>query len=235
MANYDSGATYDSSLLYDVAVPSTPAKKMSKVKLDLRAKSDNDLKAFAQQHITKMTGNTNFTTPDPDAATFLAASDGFSTALAAADAAQTTAKEKTAAKDAARGTLERLLTDRGGYVERKSGGDAAKILSSGFATRADSAPSGVPAQVTNLALTTGDNAGEVDAQWDAVTGGKITYEIQTSPDPVTPTSWGSQIRSTKSKAAITGLTSGARVWIRVRATGSGGEGAWSDPATKIVP
>jgi hypothetical protein len=35
--------------------------------------------------------------------------------------------------------------------------------------------------------------------------------------------------------ASTGLTSGQRVWLRVRGIGSNGPGAWSDPATKIVP
>ena len=234
MANYDSGGTYDSGLLYDAAVLPTPKKKMSKVKLDLKAKSDLELRQFAQQHITKMTGNTNFTTLDPDAATFLAASDAFAKALAEAEEAQNTAKQKTAAKEAARVGLETVLTDRGSYVERKSGGDKAKILSTGFDVRSEGTPSGIPAQVANLSLSTGDNAGELDMHWDAVNGGKITYEIHTSPDPVSPTSWTNQPRSTKSKTSLTGLTSGARVWVRVRATGSGGEGAWSDPVSKIV-
>ena len=120
-------------------------------------------------------------------------------------------------------------------MDLKSDGDATKILSSGFNVAGTGSPAGIPAQVQNLALTAGDNAGEIDAQWDPVTGGKITYEIQTSPDPMTPTSWTNQPRSTKSKTAVMGLTSGARVWVRVRATNSAGEGAWSDPATKIIP
>jgi hypothetical protein len=32
-----------------------------------------------------------------------------------------------------------------------------------------------------------------------------------------------------------GLASGQRVWVRVRAIGAAGPGPWSDPATKIVP
>ena len=42
-------------------------------------------------------------------------------------------------------------------------------------------------------------------------------------------------QTTAAHVTITGLTSGSRVWVRVRAIGTKGEGPWSDPATKIVP
>ncbi len=86
----------------------------------------------------------------------------------------------------------------------------------------------------NLSITAGDNAGELDLQWDPVAGAK-TYEVQISPDPVTATSWVSQPSVTRSKTVILGLTSGARMWARVRAVNAAGQGAWSDVATKIVP
>ena len=41
--------------------------------------------------------------------------------------------------------------------------------------------------------------------------------------------------ATNIKTAMTGLTSGAKMWARVRAVASAGQGAWSDPAVKIVP
>jgi len=40
--------------------------------------------------------------------------------------------------------------------------------------------------------------------------------------------------STKASHIISGLRSGARVWVRVAAVGATGKGTWSDPATKIV-
>ena len=40
---------------------------------------------------------------------------------------------------------------------------------------------------------------------------------------------------TKSKAVATGLSTGTRIWARVRALNAAGPGAWSDIATKIVP
>ena len=236
MANYDSGptVTYDSALTYDQAVFSNTPKKMSKVKLQLKAKTDTGLKTFAEDHITKMTGNANYTTPDPSAADFLILKNDYGTALAEAIAAQALAKEKTALKDAKRLALETGLTLRGKYVDLKSGGDKVKILSAGFDVAEDRTPTTLPEPVGNLALTAGDSAGEIDAQWDAVSGAR-TYHVETSPDPITPTSWTRQKDVTKSKTIILGLTSGTRVWMRVRAVNAAGEGAWSDPATKIVP
>ena len=118
MAEYDSGDTYDSGLYYANAVSLTRMPKL-KIKLDLLNKTDLELKQFAGQHITKMTGNTNFTALDPDAPTFQAGYDAFASALTDSDSAQVTAKQKTAVKDAARAVLEGLLTDRGSFVERK--------------------------------------------------------------------------------------------------------------------
>ena len=235
MALYDSGVTYDSGILYDEAAPSpNQKKKMAKVKLNLKDKTDSELVTFAQQHITAMTGNVNYTTLVPAAPAFLTITNAFNTALGESVTAQQTAKQKTAAKDAARLALEAALTQRGSYVELTSAGDEPKILSSGFDVKGAVAPIGTLTQVLNLALTAGDADGEVDATWDAVRGAK-SYEIQISADPITATSWQNRPSITKSRVNLTGLTTGTRVWVRVRAVGAAGAGPWSDPATKIVP
>ena len=61
------------------------------------------------------------------------------------------------------------------------------------------------------------------------------YEVQTSVDPITGTSFATVTTVTKSKALLTGLTSGAKIWVRVRAIGTAGNGGWSDPAGTFVP
>jgi len=38
-----------------------------------------------------------------------------------------------------------------------------------------------------------------------------------------------------SSATVPGLTSGTRYWFRVAGVGTAGQGAWSDPATKVAP
>lgn len=235
MANYDSGITYDSGIPYDLTLPfPNSKKKMAKAKLNLKDKTDSELVTYAQQHIAAMTGNVNFTTPIPTAPVVLTATTEFSTSVGDAVAAQQAAKQMTATKDAKRFALEAILTQRSNYVDLTAAGDEAKILSSGFDVKGGTAPIGVPTQVLNFTLTAGDAEGELDATWDAVRGAK-SYEIQISADPITPTSWQAKPSVTKSSVNLTGLTPGARVWVRVRAVGAAGAGAWSDPATKIVP
>jgi len=62
-----------------------------------------------------------------------------------------------------------------------------------------------------------------------------TYEVQvTTVDPVNGP-WTTVVTPTASVFKLTGLTSGQRVWVRVRGVGAQGSGGWSDPFTKIVP
>jgi hypothetical protein len=118
-------------------------------------------------------------------------------------------------------------------VPAQGGDGAAEIAGAGIGAAGVAAAVGIPGQVRNLALASG-NPGELDAQWDSDAAAK-SYEIQTSPEPMTGTSWTAQPSATKSSAALPGLVSGSRQWVRVRGVGAAGTGAWSDPATKIVP
>jgi hypothetical protein len=240
VADYDDpSSTYDSGLTYDdpVSPQLFNLMKKFKVKLDLRSKSDTDVLTFAQSHETAMTGNANFTTPLPAVTAFTAVRATYATALGVFNTAQAAAKLATQNKDTARAALETVLTARGNYVELTANAAAdpvAVIESANFSSRAGKTPAGVPAEVTNLAVTAGDHDGELNAQWDPITGAK-TYEVQTSPDPFTATSWSKTKSVTKSSAVLTGFTSGARIWVRVRAISAGGEGNWSSEISKIVP
>jgi len=240
VADYDDpNSTYDSGLTYDAApLPQLLMQmKRTKVKLMLFEKSDSDLLAFAQSHETAMTGNPNFTTLLPAATAFTSVRAAYATALAAFITAQANAKLATTNKDTARSALESVLTQRGNYVELTAATAAdpvAVIESANFSSRASKTPAGIPAQVMNLSVTAGDHDGELKAQWDPVAGAK-TYEVQTSPDPFTATSWSRTKSVTKSMVVLAGFTSGARIWMRVRAIGTGGEGNYSSEISKIVP
>jgi hypothetical protein len=65
--------------------------------------------------------------------------------------------------------------------------------------------------------------------------GVRSYELEASPDPMTPASWIYKGTVTKSKATVNSFMSGAKVWVRVRGIGAAGPGHWSDPAVKTVP
>ena len=211
--------------------------KRIKVKLLLSSKPDSDLLTFAQAHETAMTGNANFTTPLPAVTAFTPVRAAYAAALGAFYTAQAEARLANTNKDTARSALELALVQRANYVELTAGSAAdpvAVIESANFSSRAAKTPSGVPAQVANLSVTAGDHDGELKAQWDPVAGAK-TYEVQTSPDPLTATSWSRTKSVTKSMAMLAGFTSGARIWVRTRAISPGGEGNYSSDISKIVP
>ena len=152
----------------------------------------------------------------------------------AAEAARQASQTATTALYNAVAALDLVLTQFANFVENTTGNDEEKILSTGLPVRAPSTPIGDLPQVENLAVTEGDDAGELDATWDRVRGAK-TYRVEKSLDPITPTSWSLADIVTRSKCTLTGLTSGTKYWVRVAAIGAAGQGPWSDPATKVAP
>ena len=103
--------------------------------------------------------------------------------------------------------------------------------------RAARTPAPPMPHVTNLKITLTDSPGVVVLMWDSLYKlGVKSYEVQTllTGEPLTGT-WGHQASVIKAKCRLTGLTSGTRLWVRVRAIGTSGAGNWSTPANSIVP
>lgn len=203
------------------------ALNLSKLTLVQTLQLGNDIK-------TAMTGNANFASPIPTLASVGTTITTGQSKLSAWEMAVMDTAMKLTERDTAHAALRASLTQLAGYVEAASGGDEAKIQSAGMPLRIPDSPATVPAQVTDLSLTAGDNEGELDGNWDANPLARC-YEVQTCVDPITPGGWVSHPSVTKSKTTVSGLTMGSRVWMRVRAVGTGGIGAWSDPAVKTVP
>lgn len=236
MAYFDTpGLTYDSLVFYDLP-PTPPAgerKRMAKVKLNLKEKTDSELYEFAQQHITAMTGNAAFTTPDPSAVDFLALVTDFNTASQNAIAAQQAAKEKTSLKDDARDLLEAGLTTRASYVDTKSGGVEATILSSGLPVRGTPVPVGAMTAPVDFLATMDDLEGQIKLKWKAVRGA-VSYIVQISPAAM-PRVWTQVAVSPNARTVASGLTSGQTYVFRVAAVGAAGQGPWSDESVKMAP
>ncbi len=210
---------------------------MSKVKLELKPKTDLELLATANTHQTAMDtteGAANFPTPEPPKLTLETARDAFEAAITAAGVAEQDFKAKVSLKNDKRRVLEGLLTDRGGYVDRVSGGDATKILTSGFEVRATPSPVGAMTAPLHLTSSMGDMSGEIDLQWDPVKGAK-SYIVECRTHGATPGSWTQAKICTSSRISVTGLTPGQEYAFRVRAVGSAGEGPWSDETVKMAP
>jgi len=119
-------------------------------------------------------------------------------------------------------------------VESEARGDVALLSASGYALSSAPVAATVPGQILNLAITAGEMPGTIDGTHDPEPN-SATYEWQIATvDPIAGP-WIPVITRAVSNAELPGLTSGQRVWVRVRGTGSKGSGPWSDPATKIVP
>src|SRR5687767_4869849 len=111
MTLYDSGMTYDSGAHYD-EMAALPRKKMAKIKLELQDKTEAEIIALANLHKTQITGNPNFTTPVPAAATYDPAITAAEAKLAAIGVAETGLAQMRNEKYALMNTLKSLLTQR---------------------------------------------------------------------------------------------------------------------------
>jgi hypothetical protein len=208
---------------------------MSKIKLALRKLTAEQLIQFIRQIIKNLLGNTNFPTTTPTSATMTTATNDFETAVNNEKAAYEAAKALTVIALQKRTALELLANQLGNNIENLSGGDEAKIKSSGMDTRAKAVRTkAVLGKPAGLAATVGDKDGEIDLHWDAVVGAK-SYRVESCLNPLTSNKWIQCITSTKSKTVILGLTSGLGYWFRVCAIDTNGESGWSDPAFKTAP
>ncbi len=233
---YDTpGLLYDSGVLYDEPAQPQTRKKMAKVKLGLQSLNPDGTVSLANTIKTAMTANVaTFAAPVPTMTALGTLITTASTKIAAYNTAKATAETALAERDAAVDALRAGLTQEGAYVDNVANGDAAKIELAGMAVRAAGAPITLT-QVLELVLSEGDFEGTLDYVHRPVNGAK-GYEVQTSVDPVTPTSWAYKMGAGKSSGTISGLTSGARIWARIRAIGADNAvGPWSDPAVKTVP
>ena len=132
--------------------------------------------------------------------------------------------------------LDGELTAEAAYIQLTSGGVAAKITMLGLDIKGHVSPTTAPAQVTDLKLMAGDNAGEVKSVCHP-TAGAVSYVYQWTLNPNDPTTWALKDTSSGCRHTLTGFTSGTKVWIRVQAVGgkNTGKGPWSDPASITVP
>jgi len=183
---------------------------------------------------TGMTGNANTPNPNPSLVAMGALTTTAETKLTALNAAEAAYKAALLACDDAFIAHNAGLTLQAAYVQDVTGGDPVKIESCNMPIRKPSTPLGPLGQVLDLLVKAGANEGELKASWKKLRGA-ASYEVQVSVDPFTPTTWRGVAPSSKVRTVITGLTSGAKMWVRVRAIGSGDPGPWSDPATMIVP
>ena len=227
---------------------------MKKAILELHGKPVPVLIQDARHYVTEMTGNVNFTTPDPPLADITAKALALETAYEAAKAGN---HAKVAETHALTKDLKHLLSFLSVYVNMIAKGDVQIILSSGMKASKDVEHSGVMPAPADVRLANGTNEGQVEARWNKVVNAR-SYEIDYYEAGATPPAqvagqptqtvaginlgmnlenipWQHAGTSTSTKFEITGLSSGNRILVRISAVNTEGKGTWSDPATMVVP
>jgi hypothetical protein len=208
---------------------------MAKIKNILRRLSVPDKIRKAREILAAVAGNPLFPTPQPSLETVTGVTDDLDDAFHATQAHKLAGEVKTVNQNQKEDIFDRTFTQFIAYVESVAGDDELKLKSAGMDVKAPPVSSTAKPDVSSaVKLTTGDADGEIDMGWEPVDGAK-SYLIETSPDPVTATSWSPAQATTKSKTTIGGLISGTRYWFRVAAVGVNGQGGWSNPVSKIAP
>lgn len=236
------GAIYGQVFYSDGASENTQTKKgkpMADIKLATSRMKPGELIDFASKLVALLAPAAPATPPIPNMASSVADLTTALTAAKSANDAYEQAKSalaglKTARDGAASGLADEVgLTAMNAQVQSK--GDATSLQAAGFDLAASThSPTPAVQQLLNVVLTEGAMPGSIGASCNPDPNAS-TYEWQTTAgDPVN----GPYVtfkQTTAANVIITGLTSGSRAWVRVRAIGTHGEGPWSDPATRIVP
>jgi hypothetical protein len=189
---------------------------------------------FLKNLITAATGNVNLPTPTPSLAALQTLVDDGETKINAVEAADDHGAMLRADRDEHLEKIRVAIAQFIAHAEAATTFDAVKLQSLGLAIRSPGTPLQPCDTLLGLVASVGDNEQEMRVKWPKQ-GQADSYEVQSSPDPLTPTSWVFAVNVSTPGTKLTGLTSGQKRWVRARAINRFGPGAWSDPACRMVP
>ena len=238
----EQGAIYGQVFYCDGASENQQIKKrkpMADIKQNLSRLNPKQLIELADNQAKLMAPAAPKTPPIPNMAAEIADLVAVKTPADAANEAYEQAKAALGALKTARDQTADALRTKLGEVavkaQSESKGEATMLQAAGYQlANATTPPTPGVVQPLNLVVTAGDMDASVDVSCDPPPHTR-TFEWQvTTGDPITGP-YHTAKQTSASSTTLTGLTSGSRIWVRVRAIGTKGEGPWSDPATKIVP
>ena len=226
---------YNAGLFYGQLLPSEKGSVMARISAKIRRFGFLQLLQFIQNLITAATGNANAPTPNPKLVLLQGLYDDGVEKNNDYQAAQDACTAALAVRDE---FAEEIIAGLNAYfndMESHTQFNAVKLQSLGLPLRATPTPTQACGTVTGLITTVGDEEGVLNGKWKAQAQA-ISYEVQITTDPMTPNSWAYVAPvATRARKKITGLTSGQKYWIRVRAVNDQGPGPWSDPSCRMVP
>lgn len=187
----------------------------------------------ASSVVVAMTNNTNFVTPNPALADVSDAIGELQDAQQQVDA-NGGGKVFTSVRNTKRELLKALMSQLVVYVNNIANGDAAIIMSAALELKKAPVRRG-KLGATDFINAKGMGDSEVKVNWGTVDGA-ATYHVQMSND-VSPLAWqefgGNLVTDTKTE--VSDLPTGEKLWFRVIAVNSAGEGTPSNPAVVRVP
>jgi hypothetical protein len=202
---------------------------MARPKLNLKSRTALDRILFAQSIHARLSNNPNFPTPSPSLETFEELVTAAMTAYQAQEAARTASQQATAVLGEQMAALDGALSRIASYVDSVAGGDEVTVLSAGLPVRLPSTALGVLPGPETISVRFGVISGTLQVRWAGVRGARA-YEVQLTTDLTRADGWATCAHVARRSAEVSGLVSGQRYWFRVRAIGSAGLGAWSNPA-----
>jgi hypothetical protein len=226
---------YNTGLFYGQLLPQEKGKKvMARVSAKLWKLGMLQLLQFLQDLITAATGNPNAPTPNPHLVTLQGLYDDGVDKNNACTAAQNAATAALAERDE---HIQAIIAGINAYansMEAHTMFDAVKLQTLALPLRSATSAPQPCGTVMGLVTSIGDEDGALSGKWDRQTQA-LSYEVQISPDPTVPNSWVSQVNVGRPRIKVTGLPSGQKRWMRVRAINDLGPGPWSDPSCRMIP
>lgn len=203
--------------------------KTQKINISFSAFGDADFEQKAQAILSSMTNNPAFPNPIPTLQEVTDAVAQYSADLVAAASLDRTA---VARKNKSRTLLQNLLRQLAMYIMYIANGDVTILTSSGF-TLSKLPEFNYITNPGNVTLANGVSTGVMEVSVKTVKGAKgYVYQIARE-EPVTEAEWQST-NSSRSKFTYTNLQPGKRYWVRVAATGSGEQIAYSPVVSQFV-
>lgn len=198
---------------------------MAKVSIDFSSHNytDQDLCIKANTISGDLTNNPDFPTLAQDAVLIGQQSGvliGFLAKMADGN------KQLTIQKRAARADLEGTLRSVGFKVQDISGGDEAKILSTGYDVTQKPTPVGILDQPLNVQVSPGKISGTLEISWEVVDHA-YSYEVRYTKNPKSDSTVYVTTTTTKRKTILTGLDAGQTYIVQVAGVGSDPRRVWS--------
>jgi hypothetical protein len=208
---------------------------MYKVRLNWRQLSVLAQIAKAKQVVTDMTGNPNYATPFPALASITTAADEMEIARKAEEEGGLGTKAVLKAKAA---VLKNLMDALAGYIDFESGGDQAKIESTGLEARAThTSPLPPPDAPYGLKVIPSLTASELLIRFKENPKALFYTVVKTAPSQdgnVNTENWINVGLTSKLNIVAHDLTPGAYYGFKVKATARSGESAWSETVVAKV-